>query len=364
MNTVSSFIKRESEKLGYNREYFVESNIPVNQSNIVVITFYGELRSLFIFATFVLKQLVEQNPDKYYILCSWPNMRGLFPYVNEYWSLKDVSMLNNVGATAEFFGNTNDFTISEYRNLIYRFENVYKTDDFAQNKFDKMFLTNVPSINKLPNHIIRRLTDSSVFLFPSKQVYTWEMNNLKSLSVSKTFWIKIIEKLIDEGYAPVIWQNCLTHDVSPEFAEKCVYLNNMAIEDVLITMHKIGCVLDIFSGVSRLAIQGRTPFVAVDERERYIKQNDGFVDSHCLKTVEKLYVFSSAVMTLSGNLQDWCNGFLDAALGKLEYLKKHIDKPQDLMLNQVYETIKVPKVKSSFKKIGLHFINRHLTEGV
>lgn len=358
MNKTAEFLKRESDKLGYSREYFLEKNVPDNPSDIIVVAFYGELRSLFWFSSVIFNKLVEENVGKYIILCSWPGMKGLFPNVNEYWSIKDQSQVQKIGNTAGFFNNTSDFVISEYRNLIYRFEHVYKTDDFNVPELThlKLHLPQIPSVAKVNQYIRNQLQRNSIVIFPNKNAYVWENKELKPIALSKNFWDKVVHKLLGLGYKPVIWQNVLSHDLSPEFAEKCTYLNNMAIEDVMSVMHEVGLVLDMFSGVSKIALQSRTSFISVDERERYIDQQDALVEDNWMHQLQKLYVFSFAKLSTSGNLEDWCNSFLDAALVKLEYFKTNLDKRVDCVLNQMCDSIDCIPKKKEYKKMGLHFI--------
>ncbi len=92
MKDIAGLISKAAEKTGFCREVFDLNNIPTEPSNIMVLTFYGDIRSLFILSSFLLHRYKDQDkPSKYIILCSWPGFSCLFPYVNEYWSIQNES---------------------------------------------------------------------------------------------------------------------------------------------------------------------------------------------------------------------------------------------------------------------------------
>ena len=49
-------------------------------------------------------------------------------------------------------------------------------------------------------------------------------------------------------------------------------------------MRMTGCVLDVFSGISKLALAARTPFIYVDDRARYVSLKEVELDDigNCL----------------------------------------------------------------------------------
>ena len=84
MTQVNDFIKRAAARSGFKRTIFAEKNIPTSLENLMIVPFYGDIRSTFNLSSLLLKQYKEKNKNLYVILCSWPGYNGLFDYVDEY----------------------------------------------------------------------------------------------------------------------------------------------------------------------------------------------------------------------------------------------------------------------------------------
>ena len=55
--------------------------------------------------------------------------------------------------------------------------------------------------------------------------------------------------------------------------DRCVFVEEHDILQVLDSfMRATGCVLDVFNGLSRLALLARCPYLCIDERSRYNNQ--------------------------------------------------------------------------------------------
>ena len=158
---VNEYIKRAARMSGYKREYFLEKNMPTQPSNILAIPFYGDMRSTFVFSSLLLRSIKELMKDKYIILCSWPGMRGLFPYVDEYWSIDDESMTKLLATDANNFYNATNIATDLTRSLV-EVLNVFTTKDlkaYYDNGFTKQYwekigkiqryLPDIPSITKM-----------------------------------------------------------------------------------------------------------------------------------------------------------------------------------------------------------------------
>jgi hypothetical protein len=140
-----AFLKRTADRIGFNRDYYIEKNIPNLISNIVVVILFGDFRSTFITASLLLKRYKEQDPTKYVILCSWHGYQHLFPYVDEYWSIKDSNLNIELARQASGFSNLSEYYTTFLRSLHNHFENVityelletYYNDGFTNKCWDE-----------------------------------------------------------------------------------------------------------------------------------------------------------------------------------------------------------------------------------
>lgn len=376
MSDLISFIKRAAESTGFQRETFVEKNIPTHSSNILVFPFFGDIRSTFIMSSFLLKRYKEFRSTKYLILCSWPGYQGLFPYVDEYWSIKDTSMINSLAFSANnFYNASNDYTMYK-RHLIENFENVLTYEDlkpFYNNGFTpkfwdtfkeiKRFLPDVPSVSRLSGDFkneLSRKQGNKVIIFPAQHLRSWQRGQTDYMRVPKEFWGKLIERLLAEGLIPVVYQNYLTYDMSPEFTDKCIYIVPKDISQVLAAMRAVGCVIDIHSGISRLAIAARCPFIAVDERVRYDSHKDYEIDDLCCSAIPRQYYFHFSTMLMTGTTQDWNTSLIDNLIIKINKFLPSLDRDQWMSTAESYEAVSYESVrKRHAKKYGIRFIKKY-----
>lgn len=97
MSSVVDFLKRAADRNGFNRDRFEERKIPNDFSDICILPFFGDIRSLFLLSSFLLNPFKNNfKSSKYFILASWPGFQTLFPYVDEYWSLDDFSQVKKI----------------------------------------------------------------------------------------------------------------------------------------------------------------------------------------------------------------------------------------------------------------------------
>lgn len=373
-NNMVSFLKRAAEKSGFIRESYLEKNIPTISENIEIIPFFGDLRSTFLLSSFLLRPYQERR-KKYLILASWPGFQHLFPYVNEYWSLRDDASAKSLAIGANNLYNASEANTNIVRTLNTQyFENVvsyadlqgYYKEGFTQKYWQefggiKRFLPEVSAsrISAEFQQQLNRKPGKKVVIFPSIRMRSWQRNRVEYLQIPKEFWKHLIERLMAEGIVPVLYQNYMTYDMSPEFADQCIYLVPKTISDVLVAMRTIGCVLDFHSGVSRLAIAARCPFVAVDERARFIGHKDYEIDDLCCEHLRKQYLFSFSSMILTGGASEWDLNFIDNVLDKLKAFLGDEQVSQMSPLES-YETVSYDKVrKLNAKRMGVHFIRKH-----
>ncbi|MEV9163320.1 hypothetical protein AB0127_26605, partial [Klebsiella pneumoniae] len=91
---------------------------------------------------------------------------------------------------------------------------------------------------------------------------------------------------------PVVWQTGACHDLSAEFAGRCVFISERSVLDVLAVMRSCSLVLDIHSGVSRYAAVARCPYIVMDERQKFMGLKEYELDDLCVLNKSYRYIFS------------------------------------------------------------------------
>src|SRR5687768_6605532 len=92
---VAEIIKSAAAQSGLDRVRFPDRNVPASLSDVTVLLMLPDLRSTAVASALLLKRYREQaKGSKYFILCSWPGQQGLYPYVDEYWSVPAASVKN------------------------------------------------------------------------------------------------------------------------------------------------------------------------------------------------------------------------------------------------------------------------------
>lgn len=370
MTQTADFLKRSAIRCGFKREFFIEKNIPTSPSNIMAVPFFGDLRSTCILSSLVLKSYKERC-GKYLVVCSWPGFRGLFPYADEYWSFEDESVLRRLATDANNFYNTGSLATEINRNLIEcmdtlsygQIKELYDQgitqkywDEFGQ---VNRYLPEVPSSSRLASTFIQeieRKQGRKIVIYPSTKMFSWQKGRAMHLSVSKEFWRVLVESLMDRNYQPVVYQNWFTYDLSRDFTDRCIYLVPKSISDVLAAMRHIGLNLDIHSGFSRLAILGRSPFVAADERLRFVECRDYEYDDLCCETPRR-YVFSFSTMLMAGGSEEWKTSLIDNVLATLDNFSSGLDRETWGSSNESYGMVPYNRVRQrNARRLGVRFI--------
>ncbi len=365
---VLGLIKRAAEKTGFVRERTNDSQMPTDTSNITVVPFFGDMRSMVVLSSLLLKRFrEEERGSKYFILASWPGYQGLFPYVDEYWGIQDEDCVAKFYEEATQFRNRHQLSSGFFRSLNqYFFEDVViPADQFGPyydlgitneywNKYKhiRRTLPGIPSSAVLGKEFNRELQGRGgmkVFIYPSLYARFWEagINNLK---VKKDFWVALVERLLKERFMPVIYKGLLTYDISPEFTNRCVYCTETDVGKVMTAMRATGCVLDVFSGISRLALMARCPFLSVDERNRYSALKEYEMDDLCGPTVPKQYIFSFPTILEGGVPETWDHTLFNNIVTRLNSFLPELDRegwPSTGESTEVvlYETVRKKKAK-------------------
>lgn len=373
MIDVADYIRRAASRSGFKREFFLEKNMPTQPSNVVAVPFYGDLRSAHILSAFLLKPYMEVFKDKYIVLCSWPGMQGLFPYVHEYWSIEDESVTKTLATEANNLYNGSNLAaeitrgLSEALNIMtVRDLRTFYDRGFTQKYWDtfgevKRFLPEVPSASKMTTEFkaqMERKQGQKIVVYPATKMRSWQQGKTVYVPILKEFWTALIERLIEEGYAPVVYQNWFTYDMSRDFVEKCIYLVPKSISDVLAAFRYVGCVLDVHSGISRMAVAARCPYVSVMERQSFVEDKDYELDDLCADGLPKQYIFSFSTMLMTGGPSEWKLSLLDNIVARLKDFTPSLKDGKLPSTNESYEAVSFDRVRErKARRMGVTFIN-------
>lgn len=372
MSDTAEFLKRAAVRTGFTRQFYVEKNIPTDPSNIIAIPFFGDLSSLFVFSSLLLKSYKDLNPDKYIVLCSWPGLQSFFPYVDELWTLEDESAIKSLAMGANCFYNQSNLATEVTRNLIEVF-NVLTAKDFTKYynkgftqkywqdfKEIKRFLPEVPSFNLISNDFknqIAKTTKPKIIVYPTSRIKSWQQGKTTYLPISKEFWSALIEKLIGDGFEPVVYQNWFTYEMSKEFVDRCIFLVPRNIADLLGAFRQIGFVLDVHSGISRMAIAARCPYLCVTERQIYIQEKDYEIDDICAAELPRQYIFSFSTQLMVGGPEEWEVSMLGNVSARLKSFVPQIDPELLPSTSHSYQSISYDCVRDrKSKRLGSAFI--------
>lgn len=372
---VGDFLKRAADRNGFVRERYEERRVPTDIDGLVVMPFFGDWRGMLLLSSWFLHRYKETHkPSKYFILASWPGYQGMFPYVDEYWAIADENQVKKFYEKADGFRNRGDMAAIYQRNLNEFFRDVvdwrqvvepYYHQGILQNFWDtykvvKRFLPHVPSAAMLGKDFMKELAVRAgykVFISPLQFVQSWRNGKVEHVPVKKEFWTELVKRLLKEGFVPVIWQNLLSFDLSAEFTSECLYIGDRDISKVLSVMRASGCVLDVYGGLSRLAIAARCPFVALDERSRYSNLKEQEVDDLCGKSLPKEYIYAFSTIIADGTPYAWNNDLFNNITNKLNKFLPALNRDEWPATGESTEIVLYDNVrKTKNKKIGARLL--------
>lgn len=377
MSQTIEFLKRASEKNGFIRERYEERKIPTEISQLTILPFFGDLESCFILSSLLLRRYREEiKGSKYFILLSWPGLAGLFPYVDEYWSIADKGgvkslyqqsegFLNNSSSATLYLRSLNEHfrDVVDHREFQKYYSNGLTNDFFEKYKNIKVSLPMVPSTALLGKDFNRDLMVKGgykVFIAPSNNFRTWQMGKTRNISIGKDFWLSLVKRLVRQKMTPVIWKNCFGYDISSDLGDltdKCVVLAEDDISKVMAAMRATGMVLDIFSGISRLAIAARCPYFSVEERSRFINEKVYEIDDLCSGKLPKKYSFSFASIVKNGEDHFWDNNLFNGIFNNLDSFIPELNREDWPTTGESYEVVSHHAVRQfKLKTMGTKFI--------
>lgn len=375
MNNVSDFLKKTSERNGFTRARFEERKIPDDFSSLCILPFFGDYEGYALLSSFLLHRFRKENKgSKYFILCGYPNFASLFPYVDEYWSVSDVQQLKPLYNEANMLSNNNTLSGIYFRNLNEFFQDVINPRDFIklydkgfrQEFLDKYkniirFLPFIPSgavIGKDFNKEMLTRAGYKVFLHPNRIVKTYKNGQVVNEIVDQVFYKHLVQHLLEKNIVPVIWQNYFSYDLSQEFYDKCIFIQDQEITNVFAVMRSCGIVLDCFNGTSFLAAMARTPFISITERNRFNNNKSFEIEDLLANNIPHQHIFTFASILSKGNLDGWKFELFQHISAKLETILPLIDKDVLPNTSEGYEVVLYKELvrKRQRKNLGLKFI--------
>ena len=369
---VPEFLKRAAEKSGFIRESYDDSRVPTHHTNITVVPFFGDIRSSFILSSLLLNRYKEEvKGSKYFIVASWPGFRHLFPYVDEYWSIANNAVIDEFYKDANGFLNNGKYATLYNQNLnlfslelIYPSEFVKYYDNGLTTEFWNKFKTvkrtfpSIPSVSILGSSFVaelRKRLGRKIFIYPMKWYSKYNYGRLETRKMNRMVWSRLIKRLLSENFVPVICRNEFTFDLSEEFENQCMYISDRDMGNLMGVMRACDCVLDVFSGISRLALMARSPFLTIEDHNKYLGVKEYELDGLCGNDLPRQYIFSFP--TIIDNTDSLDLNILDGIVARLDKFLPTLDAvtlPSTVGSVEEVSYDVVKKIKA--KKLGTKFI--------
>lgn len=359
-----SYLKRAAEKCGFNRDVFIEKNIPTTHSNVVLFPFLGDLKSMFLLSSIILKDYKENYSSKYLILASWPGYQCLFPYVDEYWSIKKSFGISKLASEAiEYYNGSDVYTLC-LRSLNEFFDVVNFEDNRKQGDDIRLFLPAIPSNSILPQSFKEGLKTPGykIAVYPVRNIKSWQKGKIDKLNVAPDFWKALIDRLLNEGMVPVLYMDHFTFDLSSEFGNKCLYIMSDNMSHAICSLHQVDCILNIFSDIDKLAIISRCPYISVNERSCYLEGKDYEIEDIC-DSIPRKNIFSFSTHTMAG--MNWDINLFDIVIKTIKQFQQSLNRDKLFATSEINEVIPYDKLrKRRSKKMGVRFIKKRPDERI
>jgi hypothetical protein len=329
--------------------------------------FFGDMRSQFILSSLLLHRFLNKKPNQYFILCSFPGLGGLFPYVDEFWSLKDYSELERIYDNTSGFVNNVD---SLLRSLNQNFNNVmtfegdlakYYSCGISRPYFDEFetilfYLPQLRSLRVDYGKILSQHRGHKVFIHPVRVAKCWDNGMYSSRKINVEFWYSLIKSLVAAGMVPVVWQNYGSYTLDDgERTKNCVLIQENNVSDILAVMRGCSCVVEVFNnGLNRYASVARVPFISVDSRTKYAGLKEYELDDLTILNKEYRYIFSFP--TILQSVGRW-SSIVDGIVCKLNDLITRLNKDKWPNTSEVVSIRSYDLVRErKSKRIGSKYI--------
>jgi hypothetical protein len=207
------------------------------------------------------------------------------------------------------------------------------------------------------NRAINTRAGFKVFVYPQKTIKGWVHNQELEVRITKEFWVELCKRLVQENFCPVVYRDMFAYDISPELTTECIHLGEMPISRVMGAMRATGCVLDIFSGISRLAVAALGPFIMMDERARYVGMKEYEIDDLCALNLPKDYIFGFSTIIENGDIGIWSVNVYDSIIARLNDFVGRVDYENLPSTSESNESVSYSQVRESkTKRLGTRFI--------
>lgn len=370
---VSTILKRASDKSGATRVRYREKDVPTSVEGVTVLPFFGDRRSSFVLSSLLLRRIKEElKGSRYFVLLSWPGDEGMYQCADEYWCVEDESTLRKLADDMSGFGNLSSIMPLLHRSLNEYFYDVMSDKDilpyysdgltsafFERFRHVKVSLPSIPSASSLGGDLSRSISRSNnrIFVSPSRYIYSWRNGAPASLKAPREFWSALLDHLVSDGFVPVVHSDLFSYDMSSEFSDSCIHLGRADSLKAMSAMRACGCVLDVFTGNSRMALSARCPFLCFDERQRFNGLKEYEINDLCGLGVPRDYIFSFAALVEKGNSGVWKSNIFDHMSVKLKAIQSSVDRdswPTPVESNDIvpYDSVR----KKKLKKLGSRFI--------
>lgn len=306
MSEVGRFLEVAAGRCGFVRERHSEAKLPTSAENVVVLPFFGDMRSHFVLSSLLLHRFIETfRPSAYVVVASHPGFGGLYPDADEYWGVRDRSLAADLWDRAGSFRNIDPRIDSllvpfnqNFRDCLSWERDLAKyyrgglTKEFLEAFRDPV--VRLPLVRPLPLEASRKLQGiggHKVFIHPSRTFRLDVHRQVVPRRVGKEFWVSLAKGLADRGVTPIVWQNSAAYDISPDLAERAVYVDREDVSDAMAAMRACGCVLDVGNGLNWLAAAARCPFYCVEDRQKYADQRDAELSDLCVISPHRKWHF-------------------------------------------------------------------------
>jgi len=372
--TVSETLQKAANKGGFERIRYIENNTPTTKDNIVVLITFPDMRSSYVLSSILMKRYKEEiKGSKYFILVSWPGHESLFPYVDEYWTLKDKSLLKRIYGETNGIENRSPLINTFKRELNWFFEEVLDSKDllpFYNNGITRKFIDRfetikcyypqVPSASSIDKNIAQQMmlkSGKKVFVYPTLMASSWRNGSVSHVKTDINFWIELVKRLNEKNIVPLVYTNYFTHDISVNATDECIFVPEKSIAHTLAVIRNCDCVLDIHSGISRLAIAARSPFMVLDERIRFSETKEHEIDDLCSEKIPKEYIYGFSNVLENGNIHMWNINVLDNIMSKLLKFLPNLDRESLPTTTELEKIVSYDSVrKKRIKKFGTRFV--------
>lgn len=362
MLDTNTILQKAADKAGLTRTRYEASNVPTLPSDVCLLPFFGDIRSLTILSALLLKRIKESK--RYLALVSWPGCEHLFPYADEYWTPNDppkypIGFENDTPAVSVIHKALNYFLeVTTADDILKLYDNGLTPEFFKLYGDVKKFMPVILSASSLSPTVSRKLSQpgKKVMIWPVKHVRSWRKGKQCNIPASEKFWMELINKLCSQEITPLVYQGFDAHQLYNACHDKCVFLPDQDIGKLLAAMRSVDCVLDMFSDFWCLAAMARSPFIACAERGRRSAMKDWELDMIFNKNIPHEYIFSSSTIIDKGDPQGWGPSLLDLIMVKLDKFSPTADLPPAAECEEtvIYEKLKEQKIK----RFGTKYIRK------